>query len=72
METQAIEHPSTLTEFLEGDYESYEFVGGKINSDGSSEDYSWRYCSRDINPIGQLCKGTSVRETIRMQKRYSP
>ena len=30
METQAIEHPSTLAEFLEGDYESYEFVEGKL------------------------------------------
>ena len=30
METQAIEHPSTLTEFLEGDYESYEFVEGEL------------------------------------------
>ena len=30
METQAVEHPSTLTEFLEGDYESYEFVEGEL------------------------------------------
>ena len=30
METQAIEHPSTLAEFLEGDYESYEFVEGEL------------------------------------------
>ena len=30
METQAIEHPSTLAEFLEGDCESYEFVEGKL------------------------------------------
>ena len=30
MEPQAIEHPSTLAEFLEGDYESYEFVEGKL------------------------------------------
>ena len=30
METQAIEQPSTLAEFLEGDYESYEFVEGEL------------------------------------------
>ena len=36
METQAIEHPSTLAEFLEGDYESYEFVEGKLIPRASS------------------------------------
>ena len=30
MEPQAIEHPSTLAKFLEGDYESYEFVEGEL------------------------------------------
>ncbi len=30
MENETIEHPSTLAEFLEGNYESYEFVEGKL------------------------------------------
>lgn len=30
METQVMEHPSTLAEFLNGDYESYEFAEGEL------------------------------------------